>query len=256
VAPLVQNSAGMKLSVVIPVYNEALTIREIVDRVRKVAVDKEIIIVDDYSTDGTRDVLAHIESQFPDVTVRFHERNYGKGRALRTGFTAARGDYVIVQDADLEYDPEDYAKLIRPLDRGLADAVYGSRFLSTEEHRVLYFWHSMGNRFLTLLSNMVTDLNLTDMETCYKVFRRELIQSIPLEEDRFGFEPEVTCKLAKAGARMYEVGIAYHGRTYEEGKKIGMKDGFRALWCILKYSSKPLKLKQPAAAAKPQAAAE
>jgi glycosyltransferase involved in cell wall biosynthesis len=246
----------MKLSVVIPVYNEALTIREILDRVRSVDVDKEIIIVDDYSTDGTRDVLAHIDAQYPDVTVRYHDRNYGKGRALRTGFTAARGDYVIVQDADLEYDPADYAKLIRPLDRGLADTVYGSRFLSTEEHRVLYFWHSLGNRLLTLLSNMVTDLNLTDMETCYKVFRRELIQSIPLEEDRFGFEPEVTCKLAKAGARIYEVGIAYHGRTYEEGKKIGMKDGFRALWCIMKYSFKPLRLKQPAAAAKPQAAAE
>ncbi len=245
----------MKLSVVIPVYNEATTIREIVERVRSVAVDKEIIVVDDYSTDGTRDVLAQIERQFPNVSALYHERNFGKGRALRTGFAAARGDYVIVQDADLEYDPEDYAKLLRPLDRGLADAVYGSRFLSTEEHRVLYFWHSMGNRVLTLLSNMVTDLNLTDMETCYKVFRRELIQSIPLEEDRFGFEPEVTCKLAKAGARMYEVGIAYHGRTYEEGKKIGMKDGFRALWCIAKYGFKRVKLKQPQTTAKPQSAA-
>jgi glycosyltransferase involved in cell wall biosynthesis len=246
----------MKLSVVIPVYNEATTIREIVERVRSVSIDKEIIVVDDFSTDGTRDVLAQVARQHPEVTALYHERNFGKGRALRTGFEAARGDYVIVQDADLEYDPEDYAKLVRPLDRGLADAVYGSRFLSTEEHRVLYFWHSMGNRVLTLLSNMVTDLNLTDMETCYKVFRRELIQSIPLEEDRFGFEPEVTCKLAKAGARIYEVGIAYHGRTYEEGKKIGMKDGFRALWCIAKYSFKPLKLKQPAGASKARSAAE
>jgi glycosyltransferase involved in cell wall biosynthesis len=165
----------------------------------------------------------------------------GKGKALRTGFAAARGDYVIVQDADLEYDPQDYAKLLGPLERGRADAVYGSRFISTQEHRVLYFWHSLGNKLLTLLSNMATDLNLTDMETCYKVFRRELIQSIELEEDRFGFEPEITCKLARVRARIYEVGIAYHGRTYEEGKKIGMRDGFRALWCILKYTFKPVR---------------
>ena len=246
----------MKLSVVIPVYNEATTIREIIERVRRVAVEKEIIVVDDFSTDGTRAVLAQAERDLPELTVLYHERNFGKGRALRSGFATARGDYIVVQDADLEYDPEDYPKLLRPLDRNQADAVYGSRFITTQEHRVLYFWHSMANKFLTLLSNMLTDLNLTDMETCYKVFRRELIQSIPLEEDRFGFEPEVTCKLAKAGARIYEVGIAYHGRTYEEGKKIGMKDGFRALWCIMKYSFKPLRLKQPAAAAKPQAAAE
>jgi glycosyltransferase involved in cell wall biosynthesis len=235
----------MKLSVIIPVYNEVQTVREILDRVRRVQIDKEIVVVDDFSTDGTRDLLARIEQQIPEVRVLFHERNMGKGRALRSGFAAARGDYVIVQDADLEYDPDDYPKLLRPLDKGLADVVYGSRFLSTEEHRVLYFWHSLGNKFLTLLSNMATDLNLTDMETCYKVFRRELIQSIELEEDRFGFEPEVTCKVAKTGARVYEVGIAYHGRTYEEGKKIGMKDGFRALWCILKYRFKPLRLRQP-----------
>jgi glycosyltransferase involved in cell wall biosynthesis len=246
----------MRLSVVIPVYNEAATITEIIERVRSVSVDKEIIVVDDCSTDGTRDVLARLNGLIPELTVLYHERNRGKGCALRNGFEAARGDYVIVQDADLEYDPEDYAKLLRPLERNQADAVYGSRFLSTQEHRVLYFWHSMGNKFLTLLSNMLTDLNLTDMETCYKVFRRELIQSIPLEEDRFGFEPEVTCKLAKAGARIYEVGIAYHGRTYEEGKKIGMKDGFRALWCLLKYSFKPLRLKQPQAVSKPRSAAE
>ncbi len=242
----------MKLSVIIPVYNEALTIREIVDRVRSVDIDKEIIIVDDFSTDGTRDVLAQVEREIPEVTVLYHERNYGKGRALRSGFDAARGDYVLVQDADLEYDPQDYAKLLHPLERKQADAVYGSRFITTQEHRVLYFWHSMANKMLTLLSNMLTDLNLTDMETCYKVFRRELIQAIPLEEDRFGFEPEITCKLSKTGARMYEVGIAYHGRTYEEGKKIGMKDGFRALWCLLKYSFKPLKLKRPVEVDKPR----
>jgi glycosyltransferase involved in cell wall biosynthesis len=248
--------ARMKLSVIIPVYNEAFTIREIIDRVRSVKIDKEIIVVDDYSTDGTRAVLAQIEREIPELTVIYHERNFGKGRALRSGFVAARGDYVIVQDADLEYDPEDYAKLLHPLDRNQADAVYGSRFITTQEHRVLYFWHSMANKFLTLLSNMLTDLNLTDMETCYKVFRRELIQSIPLEEDRFGFEPEITCKLSKAGARMYEVGIAYHGRTYEEGKKIGMKDGFRALWCLIKYSFKPLKLQRPETVKKPRAATE
>ena len=224
----------MKLSVVIPVYNEAATVHEIIDRVQRVAIDKEIIIVDDCSTDGTRDVLLTIAKDHPNLTVLHHETNYGKGRALRTGFTAARGQYVIIQDADLEYDPEDYFKLLNPLEQNKADAVFGSRFLSTQEHRVLYFWHSLGNKLLTLLSNMATDLNLSDMETCYKVFRRELIQSIPLEEDRFGFEPEITAKLARSGARIYEVGIAYHGRTYEEGKKIGMKDGFRALWCIFK----------------------
>lgn len=234
----------MKLSVVIPVFNERDTVAEILRRVNRVPVDKELIVVDDYSTDGTRDSLAECLNEHSNLTVLHHERNMGKGRALRTGFEAARGEYVIVQDADLEYDPEDYAKLLRPLDRQQADAVYGSRFITTQEHRVLYFWHSVGNQFLTLLSNMMTDLNLTDMETCYKVFRRELIQALPLEEDRFGFEPEVTCKLAKVGARIYEVGIAYHGRTYDEGKKIGVKDGFRALWCIVKYRFKPLKLKK------------
>ena len=242
----------MKLSVIIPAYNEVATIAEIVRRVAAAPIDKEIVVVDDFSTDGTRDVLAGLEGASPDVRVLLHERNYGKGRALRTGFLAARGDYVIVQDADLEYDPSDYPKLLRPLEAGLADAVYGSRFLSTEERRVLYFWHSVANRFLTLLSNMVTDLNLTDMETCYKVFRRELIQAIQLEEDRFGFEPEVTCKLSKTGARIYEVGISYHGRTYEEGKKIGWKDGVRALWCIAKYAWGPLRLSRPWQPAKPQ----
>jgi glycosyltransferase involved in cell wall biosynthesis len=236
----------MKLTVVIPVYNEVKTVREIVERVLAVEpVEKEIVMVDDFSTDGTRDVLKQIESEHGNVRVFFHERNFGKGRALRTGFEQARGDYVIVQDADLEYDPADYEQLLRPLDRGVADAVFGSRFLSTQERRVLYFWHSIGNRLLTLLSNMATDLNLSDMETCYKVFRRELIQALPLEEDRFGFEPEVTAKIAKARARVYEVGISYYGRTYEEGKKIGMKDGFRALWCIAKFRLKPLHLKAP-----------
>lgn len=246
----------MKLSVVIPVYNEAGTVREIVRLVERVDVDKEIILVDDGSIDGTREVLGDVAREHPGVTVLYHELNMGKGRAVRTGFAVARGDYILVQDADLEYDPQDYHQLLRPLDQGKADTVYGSRFITTQEHRVLYFWHSLGNKVLTLLSNMMTDLNLTDMETCYKVFRRELIQSIPLEEDRFGFEPEVTCKLAKAGARMYEVGIAYHGRTYEEGKKIGVKDGFRALWCILKYRLKPLRLRQPQAIREPEVVAE
>ena len=233
---------SVKLSVIMPVYNEATTIAEIVRRVQEVDIEKEIIVVDDGSTDGTRDVLGDIEGEHSNLTALYHDRNMGKGRALRTGFVAAQGDYVLIQDADLEYDPEDYAKLLHPLEHGKADAVYGSRFITTQEHRVLYFWHSVGNRFLTLLSNMMTDLNLTDMETCYKVLRRGLIQAIPLEEDRFGFEPEITCKLAIAKARIYEVGIAYYGRTYEEGKKISAKDGFRALWCILKYRLKPLKL--------------
>jgi glycosyltransferase involved in cell wall biosynthesis len=224
----------MKLSVVIPVYNEAATILDLIERVRAVRVDKEIIVVDDCSSDGTRKVL---ETMPPsgDVVVRFHERNRGKGAALRTGFSAATGDVVVVQDADLEYDPSDYHKLLAPISDGRADVVYGSRFIGGDSHRVLYFWHSVGNRFLTLLSNAVTNLNLTDMETCYKMFRREIIQSIDLKEDRFGFEPEVTAKIARMRCRVYEVGISYSGRTYEEGKKIGWRDGFRAIWCILKY---------------------
>ncbi len=230
----------MQLSVVIPVYNEVATIREIVRRVQAVDVSKELILVDDFSTDGCREALAEIAAEAANVKVFFHERNCGKGRALRTGFDHAAGDFVIVQDADLEYDPQDYPKLLQPLLSGQADVVFGSRFLTTEQRRVLYFWHSVGNRFLTLFSNMATNLNLTDMETCYKIFRRELLQSIELEEDRFGFEPEITSKIAKAGARVYEVGISYHGRTYGEGKKIGAKDGLRALWCIVKYRLKPL----------------
>ncbi len=232
------------LTVVIPTYNEAGTLQEVVARVQAVEVPAEIIIVDDASTDGSAEVAARIAASADNVTLLRHDRNQGKGRALRTGFEAATGDFVIVQDADLEYDPADYPKLLNPLLEGRADAVYGSRFLTSSEHRVLYFRHYLGNRLLTLLSNLATDLNLTDMESCYKVFRRELLQSIVLEEDRFGFEPEITAKIAKAGARVYEVGISYHGRTYEQGKKIRPRDGVWALWCILKYAVKPLRLRQ------------
>jgi glycosyltransferase involved in cell wall biosynthesis len=225
----------MKLSVVMPVFNEIRTIREIVARVLAVPIPKELIIVDDWSTDGTRDVLEEIQGH-PEVVVLLQDRNRGKGAALRAGFAAATGDIVLVQDADLEYDPDEYPKLLKPILDGKADVVYGSRFIGGESHRVLYFWHSVGNKVLTLLSNAVSNLNLTDMETCYKVFRREIIQSIELAEDRFGFEPEVTGKLASIhGCRIYEVGISYAGRTYEEGKKIGWRDGVRAAWCIWKY---------------------
>ena len=227
------------LTVVIPTYNEADTLREIVARVQAVDIPTEIVIVDDASTDGSAEVAARIAAGADNVTLLRHDRNRGKGRALRTGFEVATGDFVIVQDADLEYDPADYPKLLNPLLQGRADAVYGSRFLTSSEHRVLYFRHYLGNRLLTLLSNLATDLNLTDMESCYKVFRRELLQSIVLEEDRFGFEPEITAKIARAGARVYEVGISYHGRTYEQGKKIRPRDGVWALWCILKYAIKP-----------------
>lgn len=229
------------LTVVIPTYNEAGTLQEVVARVQAVDMPKQIIIVDDASTDGSAEVAARLAASSGNVTLLRHDRNRGKGRALRTGFGEATGDFVIVQDADLEYDPADYSKLLKPLLQGRADAVYGSRFLTSSEHRVLYFRHYLGNRLLTLLSNLATDLNLTDMESCYKVFRRELLQSIVLEEDRFGFEPEITAKIAKAGARVYEVGISYHGRTYEQGKKIRPSDGVWALWCILKYAMKPLR---------------
>ncbi|MBI5093014.1 MAG: glycosyltransferase family 2 protein [Candidatus Hydrogenedentes bacterium] len=225
----------MKLSVVIPVYNERDTITELVDRVKAVPLEKEIILVDDCSTDGTRDRLEQL-AQDGVVKVLFHSVNQGKGAALRTGFQAATGDVVIIQDADLEYDPNEYPKLIRPIEAGKADVVFGSRFSGGESHRVLYFWHSIGNRFLTLLSNCFTNLNLTDMETCYKVFKRDIIQSITIEEDRFGFEPEITAKCAKKRCVIYEVGISYYGRTYEEGKKIGWRDGFHAIWCIFKYN--------------------
>jgi len=229
----------MKLTIVIPCYNELKTIDAIVDAVRQSQYpDKEIIIVDDCSSDGTREKLkAEIEPSGLVERVIYHERNQGKGAALRTGFRHATGDIVIVQDADLEYDPNEYRRLVEPIASGRADVVYGSRFAGGEAHRVLYFWHRVGNSFLTLLSNMLTDLDLTDMETCYKAFRREVIQSIEIEEARFGFEPEITAKIAKLrNLRIYEVGISYYGRTYEEGKKIGWKDGCRAIYCIVKYN--------------------
>jgi len=226
----------MKLSVIIPVYNEVNTIEQVLDRVRHVPIEKEIVVVDDCSTDGTRDRLKVLQQRDGDLRLIFHENNQGKGAALRTGFQATTGNIVIVQDADLEYDPGEYPKLIAPILDGKADVVYGTRFAGGESHRVLYFWHFLGNKLLTLLSNVFTDLNLTDIETCYKVFRREVLQRIHLEENRFGFEPEVTAKVARLRVRVYEVGISYAGRTYEEGKKINWKDGLRALWCVLKYN--------------------
>ncbi|NRA00251.1 MAG: glycosyltransferase family 2 protein [Myxococcales bacterium] len=224
------------VSIVIPCYNERETVEELIRAVLESTVpDKEIIVVDDCSTDGTRDVLREkVEPQIQQLI--FHERNQGKGAALRTGFDAATGDIVIIQDADLEYDPRDYAKLLAPILEGKADVVFGSRFAGGDAHRVLYFWHSIVNRGLTLVSNMLTDLNLTDMEVCYKVFRRDILKQITIEEDRFGFEPEITAKVARLRCRIYEVGISYAGRTYSEGKKIGWRDGVRAIWCIFKYN--------------------
>ena len=237
----------MKLSVVMPVYNEHATLREVVGKVLAVPLEKELICIDDGSRDGSREILSELQSKHPEIRVVIQPHNMGKGAALRRGIQESTGDYVVIQDADLEYDPAEYPTLLEPLIQGKADVVYGSRFQGSGPHRVLYFWHSVGNSILTLLSNALTNMNLTDMETCYKVFRREVIQSIPIEENRFGFEPEITVKIAKRRLRVYEVGISYWGRTYEEGKKIGWKDGFRALWCLLKYTFKEPRLApQPA----------
>ena len=228
-----------EISVVIPCYNEVSTIEAILDAVRASEIrDKEILIVDDASTDGTREKLLSLPAE-AGLRVIFHERNRGKGAALATGFRAATGDVVIVQDADLEYDPKEYPKLLAPIRAGKADVVYGSRFAGGESHRVLYFLHYAANKLLTLVSNMFTNLNLTDMETGYKAFRRDVIQKIDFREERFGFEPEVTAKVARMGCRIYEVGISYSGRTYAEGKKIGWRDGLWALWCIVRYNLLP-----------------
>lgn len=226
----------MKLSIIIPCYNEHKTIADIIRAVKASPVpDKEIIIVDDFSTDGTRDLLKNSLATQVDKII-YHSHNQGKGAALRSGIAEATGDVVIVQDADMEYDPNEYPKLLDPIAKDRADIVFGSRFMGGEPHRVVYFWHMIGNRFLTLLSNMFTNLNLTDMETCFKMFRREIIQSIKIEEERFGFEPEITAKICRGNYRIFEVGISYYGRTYAEGKKIGWRDGIRAIYCIVKYN--------------------
>ena len=231
-----------KLSIVIPAYNEGPTIHFILDKLQRVTllnnIEKEIIIVNDCSKDNTEEAVKNYMTQNPSLNIQYfkHEVNKGKGAALHTGIQKATGEYLIIQDADLEYDPEEYNLLLKPVLDGFADVVYGSRFMGGNPHRILFFWHTLGNKFLTFLSNMFTNLNLTDMETCYKMFDTKIIQSIPLQEKRFGFEPEVTAKISRIPKiRIYEVGISYYGRTYEEGKKIGWKDGFRAIYCILKY---------------------
>ena len=224
-----------RLSVVIPVFNESATIEQVVDLVNEVSLKIELVAVDDGSTDRSLEILERLKEAGRIDRLIVHESNQGKGAALKTGFEAASGEIIIVQDADLEYDPNEYRKLLQPILDGKADVVFGSRFMGGEPHRVLYFWHYVGNRLLTILSNMVTNLNLTDMETCYKCFRREVLQGLSIQERGFGVEPELTAKVARGGWSVYEVGISYSGRTYAEGKKIGWKDGFRALWCILKY---------------------
>jgi glycosyltransferase involved in cell wall biosynthesis len=228
----------MKLSVVMPIYNERATLREAVRRVLALPIEIELFCVDDGSTDGSREILAELAKDHPQIRTLLQPHNMGKGAALRRGIQEATGDFVVIQDADLEYDPAEYPHLLEPLIQGRADVVFGSRFLGSGPHRVLYFWHSVGNQVLTLLSNCLTNINLSDMETCYKAFRREVIQSIPLKENRFGFEPEITVKVARRRLRIYEVGVSYSGRTYEEGKKIGWKDGVHALYCLVKYSLK------------------